>query len=533
MARYDREPGFAYPRPASTHEPRPFRPRQYVVYRTAGGISVDGRLDEESWQLAPWTADFGHIQSAAAYARPHLRTRARMLWDDEHLYAAVELEEPHLVAHVVDKDEEIYDDNDIEMFIDVDGDSQDYIELEFNALGTVWDMLLPKEYSRGGLPLSHPRIPESPPWSLEGMRAAVRVDGSLNYPFDTDAGWVIELSIPWASMAPMDRAGNPLNRGGRTLRVNFSRVQHPWSRETWPITDWEDTGGPVWDWTWSPVLVYNMHACETWGRLVLSDRSVAEAPDAGLEKLFPFSPPPAAAREALPGEMVRIRGGTFPIGPDATDPENSPAGTAAVAAFRIDRYPVTVGEFAAFLNAAGDGRHYHEDMADPDLAGIAREPGGGFAAVPGKERHPVVFVDQEGARAFARWAGKRLPTEHEWEIAARGLEGRTYPWGGEEPDGMRANFDFRVGHTTPVGTWTRGCTPEGVHDLAGNVWELVEGSWGAYPWSAASGEPLSRGPLMRGGSWATPSCNLKSTYRDAWKGASAMTGFRCAMDEPG
>ena len=152
----------------------------------------------------------------------------------------------------------------------------------------------------------------------------------------------------------------------------------------------------MWDWTWSPVLVYNMHACETWGRLVLSDRSVAEAPDAGLEKLFPFSPPPAAAREALPGEMVRIRGGTFPIGPDATDPENSPAGTAAVAAFRIDRYPVTVGEFAAFLNEAGDGGHYHEDMADPDLAGIAREPGGGFAAVPGKERHPVVFVDQEG-----------------------------------------------------------------------------------------------------------------------------------------
>ena len=288
----------------------------------------------------------------------------------------------------------------------------------------------------------------------------------------------------------------------------------------------------MWDWTWSPVLVYNMHVCETWGRLILSDRSVAEAPDEELEKLFAFAAPPADAPDAVPGEMVRIRGGTFPIGPDATDPGNSPAGSATVPDFRIDRCPVTIGEFTAFLNAADNGRHYHEDMADPDLAGIARESSGGFAAVPGKERHPVVFIDQEGARAYARRAGKRLPSEYEWEIAARGPEGRTYPWGEEEPDGGRANFDFRVGHTTPVGSWARGCTPEGVHDLAGNVWELVEGSWSAYPWSAVTGEPRTRGPLMRGGSWVTPAGNLKSTYRDAWKGAGAMTGFRCAMDEP-
>ena len=95
------------------------------------------------------------------------------------------------------------------------------------------------------------------------MRAAVRVDGSINYPYDVDSGWLIELSIPWTSLAPTDRSGVPLNRGGRTLRVNFSRVQYPWSRDVWPIVDWTDRGGPCWGWTWSPVLVYNMHVCET------------------------------------------------------------------------------------------------------------------------------------------------------------------------------------------------------------------------------------------------------------------------------
>ena len=530
MARYEREPGFAYPRVTETHRPRPFRPEQYIVYRKVDDIAIDGKLDEESWALAPWTVDFGHIQSATAYARPPLRTRARLLWDDEFLYAAVELEEPHLVAHVVDKDEEIYDDNDIEMFIDVDGDSQDYIELEFNALGTVWDMLLPKEYNRGGLPFSHPRIAASRPWSLAGMRAAVRVDGSINYPYDVDGGWLIELAIPWASLAPTDRSGVPLNRGGRTLRVNFSRVQHPWPRDVWPIVDWTDRGGPCWDWTWSPVLVYNMHVCETWGRLVLSDRTVAEAPDPDAGRIFAFVAPPSVPADWQPGEMVAVDGGTFVIGPDATDSRESPQGTVEIAAFRIDRYPVTIGEYVEFLNAGGAAGHYHEDMADPDLAGIVRTADATFAAVPGKERHPVVFVDQESARTYARWAGKRLPTEFEWETAARGVAARTYPWGEEEPDDQRTNFDFRVGHTTPVGSYPQGVTPAGIHDLVGNVWELVEGSWAAYPWSGVTQEPQARGPLMRGGSWVTPQSNLASTYRGAWKGNSAMVGFRCARD---
>jgi len=538
-ANFDRPPGFAFPPIHQAYSPRPFRPEQYVVYRAVDSIAVDGRLDEDSWTRAPRTVDFGHIQSAATYARPHLRTRARLLWDDEHLYAAVEMEEPHLMAHVATDDEEIYDDNDIEMFIDVDGDAQNYIELEFNALGTGWDMLLPKEYNRGGMPFSHPRFAASPPWDLAGMRAAVRAEGSFNYPFDTDRGWVIELSLPWASLAATDRSGLPLPAAGRALRVNFSRVQHPWSRTAWPIVDWEDRGGLAWDWTWSPVLVYNMHVCETWGRLILSAREVTSAPDEALEQAFAFVVPPSARTPSLTGagrpggtgadDMALIRGGTYAVGPDHTDSTASPRGTVTVADFLIDRYEVTIGEYAEFLNATGEG-HFHPDMVDPDLCGIAGNSSGDFAAVPGKESYPIVFVSQENARAFAAWRGKRLLTEHEWEIAARGAEGRTYPWGEQPPADGRANFDFRIGHTAPVGAYPQGSTPDGICDLAGNVWELVEGSWAAYPWGEVSVPPPTRGPLMRGGSWVTPSANLKSTYRDALKGNSAMVGFRCALD---
>ena len=535
-ANFDRTPGFDYPLPTEPTAPKPFRPEHYVVQRTIDPIVVDGRLDESSWKHAEWTVDFAHIHHAAAYARPPYRTRARMLWDDEHLYAAVELEEPHLVAHVTIDDEEIYDDNDIELFIDVDGDAQNYIELEFNALGTVWDMLLPKEYNRGGLPFSHPRIEKSQPWDLAGMRVAVRAEGSFNYPFDTDERWVIEFSMPWDALEETDHSGQPLVVAGRVIRANFSRVQHPWSRTIWPIMDWEDRGGPAWDWTWSPVLVYNMHVAETWGRLVLSDEPVDERPDESITDVFDFVPAPeppassdAPSTDPSPTEMIHIEGGAFTIGPDPTDDDASPEGQVTVEDFLIDRTEVTVAQYAEFLNAAGNEGYFHTDMADPDLCGIVRTASG-FDVVPGRDRYPIVYVNQPMAAAYAAWAGKRLPTEFEWEISAPGQEGRLYPWGDAGPTDQHTNFDFRVGHPTQVGSYPLGRTPGGVDDLVGNVWELVEGSWANYPWSEADPQSPTRGPLTRGGSWVTPASNLASSYRGAWKGNSAMVGFRCAMD---
>ena len=529
-ADFEREPGFSYPVINNPYIPEAFKPQLYVVYRTIDEITIDGAMNESSWANAEWTRRFGHI-FMKGYKSPFLATRARMLWDNDNFYAAVELEEPNLLGHMVDNDSEMYFDNDIELFIDVDNDSQEYIELEFNCLGTVWDMLLPKEYGRGGIPFSHPKIAESLPWDLEGMRVAVRMAGSINYPLDTDSGWVIELSIPWESLRKTGRDGAALNRPGSSLRLNFSRVEHPWPRNIWPIVDWENRGGPCQDWTWSQNLVYNMHSCESWGRVILSDRTIIQAADSERENAFPCVEPPLSRKTPKVGQMVKIRGGTYTIGPDETDPDESPQGTVTVSDFYIDRYEVTIMEFVRFLNESGGEQYYEADMANPDFCGIVKTPGGAFAAVPGKDYYPVVLMHIEAARAYASWAGKRLPTEFEWEIAARGSEGKMYPWGNEPPDGGRANYDYMVGHPSPVGSYEQGKTPEGIYDLAGNAWEIVDGSWAAYAWGGEPPKPRTTGTLMRGGSWVSPPANLTATYRNTMKGAFApMYGFRCARD---
>lgn len=533
---FDRQPGYTYPGVPASGVPEPFKPRQYVIYKTVDTITIDGSLDETSWANAEWTNKFDHILSTRGYTKPFLATHAKMLWDDERIYFAGELEEPNLVGYIVQNDTIVCSDNDFEIFLDVDDDAQNYIELEFNVLGTIWDIFYDKEFHRGGIVHSWPQHnygrPYSPPWDLEGFRVAVRPEGSINYPLDTDKGWTFEASIPWSSLRDKNRDGQPLVQRGNYLRIGFSRVQYPWSRTIWPITDWNNKGGGCWDWIWTPNLAYDMHVPECWGRVILSDRTVLDYKDTELENAFPFVAPPKPPKKPNAGSMVKIKGGTYTVGPDSTDPEDSPKGTVTVKDFYIDRYEVTVLEFTNFLNAGGNDKHYMDDMADPMFCGIVKKGDGNYEVVTGREYYPVVFMRPEAAEAYAAWAGKRLPTEYEWEITARGSEGRLYPWGNEPVEPSRANYNFLIGHTTPVGSFEKGKTPEGVYDMTGNVWELCEGLWDSYPWGRKiEGMPQGR-QNMRGGSWVTPPVNLAATYRNAMKysGWAAMIGFRCAKD---
>jgi formylglycine-generating enzyme required for sulfatase activity len=512
-----------YPEISQPCAPRPHKPRQYVAYRTIDDMVIDGRLNESSWKNADWTEKFVHILFEP-YKNPHLATRAKMVWDDQFLYFGGELEEPNLIANITENDAVIYRDNDFEIFLDVDDDTRNYVEIEFNALGTVWDLFFGEKGS-----VTRGRNPDSPPYNVEGIQLAVRTDGTINYPNDTDDGWTFECAIPWTSLQQHCVTGQKLNQHGTCLRVCFSRVQGN-IRPGWRITDFSRVEGV--DWLWSPAMVYSAHNKETYGKVLLSERSVIQAKDQQLEEAFPFAlPPPPPAGVEL-GSMVRVKAGTYGIGPDIGDPYGAGRrGEAAVKAFLIDRYPVTVGEYAGFLNAGGHDEHHYRDMAHPDFCGIIRLPDGRYGVVPGRDLYPSCFVGLQAALAYAAWAGKRLPTETEWEVAARGSAQRTYPWGDEPLDAARANYAYHVGHTAPVGSYELGRTPAGVYDMCGGVKEWVQDEWAPYPWGSTPEAP-GGGQIVRGGAWTTSPVNMVASHRDTHSAdrPAPFVGFRCAQD---
>ena len=251
-------------------------------------------------------------------------------------------------------------------------------------------------------------------------------------------------------------------------------------------------------------------------------------------------------------QMVSIAGGAYPIGSADGLPDERPAHTVRVAPFEIDRYEVTNTQFAAFLQAAvedperRDAALIAENTAAPDPRTLValnddesrialRE--GRFVVQPGFERHPVNEVTWNGAREYCAWRGARLPTEAEWEAAARGLEGRRFPWGSEPPGAQRAVFGQRSNQTRPVGQRPAGATPQGVHDLAGNVAEWTSSLYRPYPYRADDGreDPAHPGErVTRGGDHVFDSSpdKLRASFRGGFSRAVAAghrhIGFRCA-----
>jgi len=234
------------------------RALRYVANRATNPITIDGRIDEKAWALAPWSEDFVDIEGAGRPA-PRFRTRVRMLWDDQFWYVAAELEEPELWATVRVRDSVIFRDNDFELFVDPSGTSHRYFEVEVNQFATVWDLFLPKPYSEGGHAVNA--------WNITGLKVAVALDGTINHVGDRDRGWKVEMAIPWEAFADSGHNIVPPRAGDR-WRVNFSRVE--WQVDT--------TGGvyakrrdrtgralPEDNWVWSPQGVINMHVPAYWG----------------------------------------------------------------------------------------------------------------------------------------------------------------------------------------------------------------------------------------------------------------------------
>jgi hypothetical protein len=233
--------------------------KHYGCYSTPHPPVIDGKADEAVWQRAPWTEDFTDIEGDSRPA-PAFRTRAKMLWDSANLYVYAEMEESDLWGRLRQHDTIIYHDNDFEVFVDPDGDTENYFELEFNTLNTEMDLFMPKPYRFGGKALLS--------WDVKGLRSAVQVTGTLNLPGDKDKGWSIEMAIPLSSLQMW---GDKPVRDSSTWRINFSRVE--WDRivkdRAYEVMTDAATGRrlPEHNWVWSPQGVINMHVPEKWGFL--------------------------------------------------------------------------------------------------------------------------------------------------------------------------------------------------------------------------------------------------------------------------
>lgn len=234
--------------------PPPQAHLEYECRRAAGPAGgLDGRLDKPFWETAAWSDWFVDIEGDLRPA-PALRTRMKMLWDDEALYIGVEMEEPHLWATLTERDSVIFHDNDIEVFLNPTNDRLCYYEFEMNALNTVWDLFLPKPYRDGG------QADNS--WDIAGLRTAVHLDGTLNDPSDEDRGWSVEIAMPWAAF---DRhpGGGGAPAPGETWKVNLSRVE--WDLEVVDGAYRKIAGRPEHNWVWSPMGLIDMHLPERWG----------------------------------------------------------------------------------------------------------------------------------------------------------------------------------------------------------------------------------------------------------------------------
>jgi iron(II)-dependent oxidoreductase len=276
----------------------------------------------------------------------------------------------------------------------------------------------------------------------------------------------------------------------------------------------------------------------------------------------------AAAQTPPEPRMVEIEGGTYVLGSADGRDSARPRHTVVLAPFLIDVHEVTNGEFAAFLNtleieAKGDvaaGRLRPDDVGGPDADRVWGGSGNDrafiemddtdariaiadrrFAPEPGFARHPVPESTWPGATAFCAWRGARLPTEAEWEAAARGKAARTYPWGGAPPTAARAVFARGRGETDPVGSHPTGATPEGVLDLAGNLAEWTSTLYRAYPYDPGDGreDPEAEGErVTRGGDhvFDVAPDQLTGSFRDGFsrnpKRGHRHIGFRCAKSAP-
>ncbi|PIQ96935.1 MAG: hypothetical protein COV67_07040 [Nitrospinae bacterium CG11_big_fil_rev_8_21_14_0_20_56_8] len=255
---------------------------------------------------------------------------------------------------------------------------------------------------------------------------------------------------------------------------------------------------------------------------------------------------PIAGGDAPPG-MAPISEGPFTMGFDIEndedwgDTDEEPVHEVFLSPYYIDLYEVTAAEFAEFLNQhLEDSPRYFETGA----AVTIEKSDGRFRPHEGLERYPANRVSWYGADAYCRWKGKRLPTEAEWEKAARGADERIFPWGNAFPGNGFVTYRRKFGEMgfkamEPVDGLPGGRSPYGLYHMAGNVWEWVadwhdSDYYGESPARDPQGPETGTSKVLRGGNWYYKAYYMRTTYRFNEKPGvfKVWQGFRCAKDPP-
>lgn len=231
--------------------------------------------------------------------------------------------------------------------------------------------------------------------------------------------------------------------------------------------------------------------------------------------------PTEAPKAGVDTPMVEITGGTFKMGSDAGNADSKPPHQVEVKSFMLDTFEVTNADFKKFVDAAAYKTDAEKNGSSDNWLTYAKD----------KDDHPVVKVSWNDAKAFCEWAGKRLPTEAEWEFAARGTDGFTFPWGNEF-DPKKANVKASgLRGTTAVGSFPAGASPFDIQDMSGNVAEWTSTVPEHYPGNTTDSKLYGANLfVLRGGGWFSPEEQATTFFRNSNVPIAGNDdlGFRCA-----
>jgi hypothetical protein len=255
-----------------------YNPEKYICYYTSDQIVIDGVPGEKVWNTAEWARDFVDIKGRKDFP-VDFHTRVKMLWDKNYFYVLAELEENDIWGDITKHDDTIYNNNNFEVFIDPDGDTHNYFELEMNALNTTWDLFMIKPYS-------DMEKASLTGWEMKGLKTCVKVHGTLNKPGDKDTCWTVEAAFPWSSLREITETNiPPLN--GDQWRINFARAEwkvkatdSSYIKMTDSITNKQLKNFS----TWSPQGIINMHYPEMWGYVQFETKKAGNTSDIFINK---------------------------------------------------------------------------------------------------------------------------------------------------------------------------------------------------------------------------------------------------------